>query len=180
MITASTSVWITGDRVLSDVTLGRYDDGSVIADLDGVHLVFENLAHATRWLRLLADRIERVYAPNEEAPADVATVDQGPVRQHPHQEHHERRRRYLMATPQQDTATFEVTFERIGRSHHDHVETFTVPTEDMYEALGDAIYKFGRPFLRSSDVDLILGDGHGRFRCGFQSGGSFTFRQAEG
>lgn len=60
MITSSTSVWIVGDKVLSDVHLNRWSDGGLGVELRDVQLVFENPAHASRWLRGLADRIDRI------------------------------------------------------------------------------------------------------------------------
>ena len=54
--------------------------------------------------------------------------------------------------------SYRVTFERIGRSHHGHVETFHSGDDD----LAASIYRFARPHLRSRDVEVAWDPETGR------------------
>lgn len=69
--------------------------------------------------------------------------------------------------------TYRVTFERIGRNHS--VAPLVAKAKSARE-LADHIYKYARPHLRSSDVDVFveLDAGKGFIACGMHTGGSFT------
>jgi hypothetical protein len=76
------------------------------------------------------------------------------------------------------TTTYQVEFERIGRTHD--VASLSATAADA-DVLAEVIYQYARPYLRSHDVEVIvnLQEMRGSIFCGFHSGGTFTITQPE-
>lgn len=74
--------------------------------------------------------------------------------------------------------TYRVTFKRIGRTHD---APKLLATVDGPNHLADLIYQHARPYLRSSDVRVVLEEDllSGWIFCGFQTGGTFTIEAVE-
>lgn len=75
-------------------------------------------------------------------------------------------------------AHYRVTFERIGRTHDVAPldATVTAPDEDHATRLAEAVYRYARRFLVSSEVDVHvdLNDNTVMIFCGFHTGGKGT------
>jgi hypothetical protein len=68
--------------------------------------------------------------------------------------------------------TYRVKFDRIGRNHY--VPDLLTEARD-FDHLSEQVYRYARPHLASSDVDVTIDSiGRGFISCGFNNGGRFT------
>lgn len=88
------------------------------------------------------------------------------------------------ANPGAEQISYRVTFERIGRTGG---RDGTAPPDPLVarvldeDGLAERIFAYARPYLRSSDVDVVvnLEELRGSILCGLSSGGRFTIERMD-